>query len=194
MNADQRAADALDVAIDDALAGDRADPALTWLADAFAVVPPPATTERVARRMASAQASGRRRRPTRARPDLWRWPRIAAAVLGALLVFQGVSNLTSGRWIAANLGEAFAPHVSTEAGFALIAAGLVALVASLDRQWLVLALVGGVPLGAALGVHGIRELNVWSMGAALHLAEGAFALVLLVTFVVAWRARRRAGG
>ncbi|QKT08499.1 hypothetical protein HUN08_15805 [Gordonia sp. X0973] len=193
----QAAADALDVAIDDALAGDRTDPALAWLTDAFTLTPPTVVTERVAakltpappvRRRASA-AARRRARAEQARA--WRWPRIAAAVLGALLAFQGITNLTSGRWIASNIGEPYSPHSMTEGGFALIAVGLVALVASLDRQWVVLAVAAGVPLGVVLGVHGLREVNVWVWGAGLHAAEGLAAIVLLVTFVVAWRYSRR---
>ncbi|MFT4201256.1 MAG: hypothetical protein QM634_11045, partial [Gordonia sp. (in: high G+C Gram-positive bacteria)] len=141
-------------------------------------------------------ASPRPATPRRHRPplrDRWLLPRIAAAVLGALLVFQGVSSLTSGEWIAGNLGEPFAPHAVSEGGFALIAIGFVALVASLDRQWVVLAVAAGVPLGVMLGVHGIKEVNVWAYGAVLHLLEGLVAVVLLVSFVVAWRAGRRRG-
>lgn len=205
---DQAAADALDVAITDALAGDRSDPALAWLADAFTVAPSADATERIADRIARSRPAVERRvgarrtqaRPAGARPgsrrppasrrDLWRWPRIAAAVLGLVLVIQGVSSLTSGSWIAENVGEPFAPHAVAEGGFALIAVGFVALIASLDRQWLVLGVAAAVPLGIMLGVHGIREVNVWAWGAALHLTEGVLAVVLLVTFVLAWRRNR----
>ena len=107
-----------------------------------------------------------------------------------MLFFQGVSSLTSGSWIAENIGEPFSPHAMTEGGFALIAVGFVAMVACLDRQWLVLGVAAAVPLGIMLGVHGIREVNVWAWGAALHLTEGVLAVVLLVTFVIAWRRTR----
>ncbi|MFT4200223.1 hypothetical protein, partial [Gordonia sp. (in: high G+C Gram-positive bacteria)] len=63
---DQRAADALDVAIADALAGDRTDPVLGRVVDAFAVEPPPDATARIARRLAAASprpATPRRHRP-----------------------------------------------------------------------------------------------------------------------------------
>ncbi|GAB10078.1 hypothetical protein GOARA_051_00220 [Gordonia araii NBRC 100433] len=192
---EQAAADALDVAIDDALGGDRTDPTLSWLSAAFTVVPPAATTERVAARLsrAAGPVPVRRRRSTVAGRDLWRWPRIAAAVLGLLLMFQGASSLTSGAWIAENIGEPFAPHAVAEGGFALIAVGFVALVASLDRQWVVLAVAAGVPLGIMLGVHGLREVNVWAWGAALHVTEGVVAVALLVSFVIAWRGRDRSG-
>ncbi len=203
---EQAAANALDVAITDALAGDRTDPALAWLTDAVTVAPPVEATERIADRIATsavpdpARRRGAAARPTTARRatrrsssargDLWRWPRIAAAVLGVILMFQGVSSLTSGSWIAQNIGEPFAPHAVAEAGFALIAVGFVALLTCLDRQWLVLGVAAAVPLGVMLGVHGIREVDVWAWGAALHLTEGVLAVVLLASFVIAWRRDR----
>ena len=45
---DQAAADALDVAVTDAIAGDRSDPTLAWLTDAFTVVPSAEATDRIA--------------------------------------------------------------------------------------------------------------------------------------------------
>ncbi len=111
-------------------------------------------------------------------------------MLGVILMFQGVSSLTSGSWIAQNIGEPFAPHAVAEGGFALIAVGFVALLTCLDRQWLVLGVAAAVPLGVMLGVHGIREVDVWAWGAALHLTEGVLAVVLLASFVIAWRRDR----
>ncbi|GED99074.1 hypothetical protein [Gordonia crocea] len=198
---EQAAADALDVAIDDALAGDRTDPALAWLSTAFADAPSAAVTERIADRVAGdaagvSAAPSRRRRmrtgPARVDPArAWRWPRVAAAVLGVLLMLQGLSALVAGEYIAENIGEPFVPHAATEGAFALIAVGFVALIASLDRQWVVLAVAAGVPLGITLGVHGAREVNVWAWGAALHLTEGLAAVVLLVSFLVVWRRGRK---
>ena len=124
----------------------------------------------------------RSRRPTTSRRDLWRWPRIAVAVLGAVLFFQGVSSLTSGSWIAENIGEPFSPHAMTEGGFALIAVG--------SLRWSPASTVSGWSWAwpprchwGSCSASTVSAKSTCGRGAALHLTEGVLAVVLLVTFV-----------
>ncbi len=178
---DAAAADALDAQIDEMQLGGVADPDLQWLSNALSVEP----SARVYRRIADSIA--------RRRAKWWRAAQVAAALLGVLIVWQGLSILLLGQWISRNLGEPYGEHMSFEGAFAFIAVGLVVMASALQRRWLPLGILAGVPLGFMLGVHGIPEVNTFAWGAVLHISEGVFAIVLLVTFLVAWRYSRADG-
>lgn len=177
----QAAADALDAEIVALHRGARVDPELQWLANAFDVEPSAALYRRVDAAMA------------RRRARWWLAARLAAVVLGILIVWQGLSILILGQWISRNLGEPYAEHMAIEGAFAFIAAGLAVMASALQRRWLPLGIVAGVPLGFMLGVHGIPEVQVFAWGAVFHISEGVAAIVLLVTFLVAWRYSRADG-
>lgn len=172
-----RAAVALDEEIERTLAGSPprpSDPLVTWLSAAFRTSPPPALARRVEADRAGAERQ--RLRPVR----------LAVAALAALLVFHGVGSVARGEWVARNLGEDYSPHAFTEGGLALIAVGLVAAVSLLRRSWLPVAVTAGVPLGLALGVVGIGELDEFGAGAALHLTQAGVAVLLAAAW---WRSR-----
>ena len=87
-------------------------------------------------------------------------------------------------WITRELGwlAPIAPEMPSARAFAIASPPVACRLRSVSAA--------AVPLGIMLGVHGIREVNVWAWGAALHLTEGVLAVVLLVTFVLAWRRNR----
>lgn len=180
-DAAQAAADALDAQISAMHGGASADLELTWLSGALSVDPPAGVYRRIERELA------------RRRARWWLAARVAAVALGVLIVWQGLSILLLGQWISRNLGEPYAEHMAIEGAFAFIAAGLAVMASALQRRWLPLGIVAGVPLGFMLGVHGIPEVDTFAWGAVLHIGEGIAAIVLLVTFVFAWRYSRADG-
>jgi hypothetical protein len=175
---EQLAADRLDEAITAVLGGRLSldtDPTLLWMAAATRPSPPPG----LARRLARAVERDEARR--------WRPVQLAAALLGALFLFQGLGDIFRGEWIARGLGEAHSHHLYLEGGIALIAMAIVIGVGMFERRALQVGVAGGVPLGVAYGINGFTEIGQFAAGVALHMTELAVALVVLVLW---WRARR----
>lgn len=193
----------IDATIDAVLAGraDRdADPAVLWLATALRPPVPAALEQRLAAALAasspapssapSAVGSGVSVRPRPAAaaapvPAL-RW---AAALLAAVFWVHGLGSVLVGDWVGRRLGED-APHVILEGGVTLLAVATFVAAGALRREWLPVAVAGGVPLGLFFGLHGIREYGTFAAGALLHTLEGLSALLLLVLFVRELRRRR----
>lgn len=173
---EERAALALDAQVDDALRGraaPAADPVVLWLAAALRPTPTPAPVL-VPR--------------TKPAPDLsWRAFRAVAAALAVLLAYHGLSGYVAGEWIAANLGEPFNRHTAFEGALALCAAAGAVAAGAVRRRWAPVSVSAGAPLGLLLAAHGAREVTVFAWGAALHLAQGVLAVVLIVTW---WRMSR----
>ena len=152
---------------------------MLWLATAMRVSPPESTFRKVADQVSAA----RRRR--------WLPVQMAAAALGLLLFWHGLSNVFMGEWLASQLGEPYNPHVVFEGGIAFVAAGLAVLAGAYRARWLPVAVAIGAPFGILLAANGAHEVTEFALGAVLHLAEGAFAIALLVTWWLAWRYGRR---
>lgn len=179
---DVAAAEALDAEIDGVIAGrpqPAGDPVVLWLSTAVRSDPPAALAARI-------DAEHVRREQVR-----WRPAQVAAAALAALLLSQGVGNMVSGAWIARGLGEAYSPHVYVEGGFALLAAGVAVAAGVFRRAWLPVSVASGVPVGVALGVHGLPEIGTFTAGALLHSSQGVVALLLGIAWWRAWRYGRR---
>lgn len=175
-DADERAAALeLDQRVDDALAGRPPDTLLGRLVELHRSEPPQALAARV--RSEVRRVTGRR----------WLAARVAAAVLAAPFLAQGVGSLLWGRWVASNLHVAFDSHVFFESGVLLLALGGVVLAGALRRQWLDLAVVAGASVGLVFGVGGASELREFPAGGLLHLGQGLAAAALVVLW---WRARR----
>jgi hypothetical protein len=171
------AADRLDVEITATLAGrpsTAVEPSVLWLASALRAEPSSALAKRVA------TVAAVPRQP-------WRTVRVAAVVLAVLLAAQGFGNLIAGPWIAAHIHQPYTSHGYFEGGFALIALGLAVAVGALRRRTLPVSVVAGSPLGILFALHGTGELGVFALGAALHMAQGAAAVFLLLIWL---RARR----
>jgi nitroreductase len=171
----------LDRAADDVLAGGapRDLDAITGavverLVRGRAAEPPPALADRV---------GGRLRRERRYRLAV----RIAAVALALLFVAQGLGSLFAGSWVARNLDVAFDSHAFIEGGIVLVALGLVMLGGALERRWLDLAVIAGVPVGIAFAAHGASELAEFPAGGILHLSQGLAAVALGALW---WRSRR----
>ena len=162
--------------ISQALAGKSADPALTWLASEFRTEPPARLRRRITRMVWLRR---------------WSAAQWAAAVLGVVLFWHGLSSIALGPWIAQNIGEPYAPHATLEGGLAAIAVGTVAIACLLRREWLPVTLLAAVPLGLAYGVHGIGEVTVFAWGAVFHLTEGIAAIAVLYFWWRTSRYRRR---
>jgi MFS family permease len=176
------AAEELDRVVDDALAAGPApgvDPqtsaVLRLLADAHRDDPTAGTAARIGARM------------RRAEERRWLPGRIAAAVLGAAFLAQGLGNLFAGRWVARHVDVPFDSHAFFEGGIALLALGAILFAAAFARRWLDLAVAAGVPAALALALHGAPEVDEFPAGGVLHLTQGVAALALLVLW---WRARR----
>jgi ABC-type amino acid transport system permease subunit len=113
--------------------------------------------------------------------------RVAAATLGLLFVAQGLGSLLAGSWVARNLDVPFDSHAFVEGGTVLVALGIVMLGGALERRWIDLAAIAGIPVGIALAAHGAPELAEFPAGGILHLSQGVAALVLGALW---WRTRR----
>ncbi|AZZ81039.1 hypothetical protein C5O27_08185 [Gordonia alkanivorans] len=161
------------------------DPDLVVLANAFRREPSASTYAAVERRVAEA----------RPRDSRWRWSlaQVSAAVLGIVLVVRGVVNMVAGEWISTSLGEPYNQHAMIDGGLAFIAIGAAIAVASTRRHWLPVAVVVGVPLGLVMGGRGVHEIGVFAWGAVAHGSAGLAAIVLLVTYLIAWRYSHRRG-
>lgn len=182
MTDEEQAAAALDAEISATLRGVPSvdtDPGVLWLAAAIRTPAPRTVHRRIARTM----AYGARR--------LWTSFRAVAAVLALLFMIHGVSGFFAGEWIATNLGEPFSRHAAFEAGLAFIAAAAAVVAGVMRRRWAPVSVATGTPLGVLLAVHGAREIVVFPYGAALHLAEGALAVALLVIWLRIRRYGRR---
>jgi hypothetical protein len=59
------------------------------------------------------------------------------------------------------------------------------------RRWIPVSVGTGVPLGVALGVHGLPEIGSFAAGAVLHVSQGAIAVLLGIAWWRAWRYGRR---
>ncbi|NMO04760.1 hypothetical protein HH308_26405 [Gordonia sp. TBRC 11910] len=180
-DAAQAAADALDAEIAAMRDGESADPQLRWLSNAMSVDPPSNLYRRIERGIGVRRARW------------WRAAQVAAVLLGLLICWQGVSILILGQWISRHLGEPYGEHMAFEGALAFIAVGIAVLASATRRRWLPLGIVAGVPLGLALGAHGVPEATEFAWGAVLHFSEGIAAIVVLVTFGVAWRYSRVEG-
>ncbi|MCR8895804.1 hypothetical protein NWF34_02425 [Gordonia sp. GONU] len=160
------------------------DPDLVLVANAFRRQPSASTYAAVEARIAYSRprATGR-----------WRWSiaQVAAAVLGLVLVVHGVVNMVAGEWISTSLGEPHNQHAMIDGGLAFMAIGAAIAVASTRRRWLPVAVIVGVPLGLIMGGRGVHEIGVFAWGAVAHGSVGLAAIVLLVTYLVAWRYSRR---
>lgn len=132
----------------------------------------------------SARVRARHERVLRRR---WRPFRYAAAAMAYLFISQGLGNLLWGDWIADGIGEAFSPHATREAAFALVAAGIAVAAGAVARRWAPVAALAGVPLALALGAQGVGEVGVFAAGAVLHLTQGVVGVLLAVTFWRYWR-------
>ena len=156
------------------------DPDLVVMANAFRREPSASTDAAVERRVAESgpRAAGR-----------WRWSiaQVAAAVLGLVLVVHGVVDMVAGEWISTSLGEPYNQHAMIDGGLAFMAIGAAIAVASTRRRWLPVAVIVGVPLGLVMGGRGVHELGVFAWGAVAHGSVGLAAIVLLVTYLIAWR-------
>jgi hypothetical protein len=161
------------------------DPDLVVLANAFRREPSASTYAAVERRVAEA----------RPRDSRWRWSlaQVSAAVLGIVLVVHGVVNMVAGEWISTSLGEPYNQHAMIDGGLAFIAIGAAIAVASTRRRGLPLAVIVGVPLGLVMGGRGVHEIGVFAWGAVAHGSAGLAAIVLLVTYLIAWRYSHRRG-
>lgn len=153
------------------------EPGVLWLTAAIRTEPPRTLRQRVMRHA--------RERPA------WKPFRVVAAVLAALLMIHGISGFFAGEWVADNLGEPFSRHAAFEAGFALMAAAVAVGAGALQRRWAPVSVATGAPLGTLLAAHGVREITIFPYGAALHLAEGALGIALLIIFLRSRRYRRR---
>jgi len=176
------AAERLDAAVDEALAGrpaDGADPATAALVAQLVAVhrddPPPALVARI----------GATVRRTRARA--WIPARVAAAALGLAFVGQGFGDLVAGHWVARHLHVAYDEHLLFEGGVVLLALGFVVLAGAVERRLLDLAVVVGSPVGLSFAIHGAHEITEFPAGGVLHLTQGACAVALAVLW---WGTRR----
>lgn len=175
------AADRLDREIGATLAGGpppHADPAALWLAAAMRSGAPRELRGAIADRLS---APARR---------AWGWVRLAAGALALALVAQGVGALFAGEWVAEGIDEPFSSHAFFEGGLAILAVAAAVTAGALRRSWAPVAVVVGVPLGLLLGIGGVPEIGEFAAGAALHLTQGALAVLLLAAW---WRARRYTG-
>lgn len=172
--AEVAAAEQLDSVIAAAKRGEAplgADPVVLWLATSVRTAPP------------------RIRRPA-PQPRLWRLFQAAAGVLAVLLTMHALGGVVAGEWIARSIGEGYSRHGNLESGLAFVAVAAVVVAGAMRRRWAPVSVLAGVPLGSVLAVHGVREIGVFAYGAALHIAEGVAALVLLVTWWLMRRYRR----
>jgi hypothetical protein len=185
---DERAAEALDRAIDAMHEGDEprdiaAEQArvLRHLSVVYASAAPSGLAERVRTAVVSA------RRPSR----VLRLTQLAAALLGALYLFHGLPHIFAGERVAEFLRLEYEPHIYTEEGIALLAVAAVLLLGALRARYLRAGILVGVPLSVALAVFGVLEIGHAPQPAAefLHFAQGAVALALLGLW---WRLRRTA--
>lgn len=151
------------------------DPVVPWIAAAVRTDPPPGLAARV-----------EQEHDTRERAR-WRPLQLVAALFSLNLLSHGFGNMFVGDWVARGLGEHYSPHAVREGGIALIAVGLAVGAGWFRRAWLPVSVATGAPLGIALGIYGAPEVVRFGPGAALHFAQGALGLALLVLW---WRARR----
>lgn len=175
-------ADALDLAIDDALAGrtpkgvDQPEAAvLTRLANVHAVPVPQALEARV--REVVTRDPGRR----------WIPARVAAACLALAFASHSFGGFFLGEWVAEQVGGHYDAHTSVDNGIAYLGLTVLLIAGALRPRWLDLAAVAGAPVGVFLGISGAPELVSAPSAGSLHLIEGVAAVALLALW---WRARR----
>jgi hypothetical protein len=165
----------LDRAIDDAIAGGEADPAVQGLVAMHRSEPPPALAARIG---ATVRRAERRR---------WLPVQIAAAWLGLLFVSQGLGNLVNAEWVARGLGEPLNTHAYFEGGIVLLALGGLVLAGAVARRRLGVAVVAGAPVGLVFALNGLDEVSEFPAGGVLHVSQGLAAIALALLW---WRARR----
>jgi hypothetical protein len=118
----------------------------------------------------------------------WLIVRGFAAALGIQFVVNGTGSAFLGRWVADNLDEPYHPHVWREGGVALLALGVLLVVAAVrPRRLLSTAALVACPAAFFYGVTGVGELDDWINGAALHISQGVLGLGLAVSFLWARR-------
>lgn len=185
---EERAAAELDEAIDLALAaaaGERSgkgvDPVLHHLAVLHQAPLPPELGARVCAHLDELTAG-----PAAAgapdRPAAW-WPlRLAAGMLGLLLLAQSYTLWFNGAWLASLIGHGYEPHIYKEQAIALFAVAIGLLWATLRPTHL----PGLVPVAASLGVmyglFGATELPHAINPAAeyFHFLQAALAAALIL--------------
>jgi hypothetical protein len=173
-----------DEQIDDVLAGRgvaATDPTVLWLAATARPAAPPTLLARIEAQMTITRSD---------RPGLFL--SIVASVLAIAFVVQGLGGLVMGEWIADNLGEPYAPHLSLEGGLALIALGVCAAAGAVSRRWSTVSVLTCTPLAIGFGLHGFTEVGVFAAGVALHAVEGICGVLLAVAWW--WDRRDRARG
>lgn len=176
-DAEIAAAERLDSAIDDVLAGRAgASSATDALVVAAAIRTDPPTT--LGTRVERSHERLLQRR--------WRPFRYVAALLGYLFFSQGLGNIVWGNWVADGIGEDFSPHITREGGFALMAVGIAVAAGALVRRMAPVSVAAGVPLAVAFGISGIGEIGVFAAGAVLHISQGVVGIVLGIVY---WRIR-----
>ena len=175
-------ADALDQAIDDALAGQTPSgveqsvgAVLVRLASAYSEPVPLALDSRI-RRVVNSD-SGRR----------WFPARVAAACLAVAFATHSFGGFFLGEWVAEQVGGHYDAHTSVENGVAFLALTALLVAGALRARWLDLAAAVAAPVGVFLGINGAPELVSAPSAGSLHLFEGVAAVALLALW---WRARR----
>jgi hypothetical protein len=182
---DPAAADRLDAAIEARAGGDRSadvdEPTASLLgvvAKAYDRPVPAGLSPRV--------TVGLERRKAAAREARLRPARVAAAVLGLLLVVQGLPGVFAPQWFATEVLEAPRnDHVFREASFALFAVAALLLWAAARPRWLPPAVGIGCPLALVFAVNGASEIAHFRLvgGGGVHLAVTLAGVAL----AVAWR-------
>jgi hypothetical protein len=184
--AELAAAERLDAAIDGRPAElDAATAAvLTELDRGLRVPEPPGLTGSVARRV-------RERRSESARSARLRPVRVAAALLGVLMVLQGLPPVVAPDWFAEEILD-IEPHAHAfrEASAALFAVAALLLWAAARPRWLTPAVVIGSTLSIVLLANGTEEVAEGKIvgGGGAHLSVGIAGIVLAALW---WRYARR---
>lgn len=139
---------------------------------------------------ASVAGRVRQRRSQAARAARARPVRVAAAVLGLLMLLQGLPPVVAPDWFAEEILE-IEPHAHAfrEASFALFAVSALLLWAAARPRWLTPAVIIGSTLSIALLVNGTEELADGKVlgGGGAHLSVGIAGIVLAVLW---WRYAR----
>lgn len=180
---EMQAAEALDRAIDEALAGRVAqEGAVALLAEVHRPPMPEGVRQRITGRF-----QGLVRRPARRVPV---GVRLLAALVGGLFLFQGMPAFFTPESLAETLGLASEPHIFREVGILSIVLAVAGFAGALRPRLLAGVIAAVVPAGLALGVFGLFEIgHAPNPGAEiLHLVQAAAAAALGLLWL-RWRRR-----